>query len=53
MAASAKAGLLMDPAWKSVFGPTESALPASRVPKPRAHAIRPLSITAMLTPGTW
>src|SRR6478672_10870127 len=50
--AVAATGLLMDAAWKSVAGVTESGLPASFTPKPRAHAMRPPSITAMLTPGT-
>jgi hypothetical protein len=52
----AATGLLMDPAWKSVSGVTTSfgsAEPAVFTPKPRAHAMRPPSMTAMLTPGTW
>ena len=50
--AVAATGLLMEAAWKSVVGVTESGLPASFTPTPRAHAIRPPSMTAMLTPGT-
>ena len=49
-------GLLMDPAWKSVSGVIASfgsAEPAVFTPTPRAHAMRPPSMTAMLTPGTW
>jgi hypothetical protein len=42
----------MEAAWKSVVGVTESGLPASFTPTLRAQAIRPPSITAMLTPGT-
>jgi len=58
--AVAATGLLIDAAWKSVVAVTESltfaalsaGLPASFTPKPRAHAMRPRSMTAMLTPGT-
>ena len=50
--AVAATGLLIEAAWKSVAGVTESGLPASFTPKPRAHAMRPPSITAMLMPGT-
>lgn len=52
IASTAKVGLLIEPAWKTVSVSTESGEPASRIPTARAQAIRPPSITAMLTPGT-
>jgi hypothetical protein len=54
-AAVAVTGLLIEAAWKSVAGVTESAAvapPAAFTPMPRAHATRPPAITATLTPGT-
>ena len=48
----AATGLLIDAAWKSVFASTESAVPSALSPYPRAHTMRPLSTTAMETPGT-
>ena len=49
----AATGFEMDAAWKSVVEVTESEVPTSFTPKPRAHTMRPLSATATDTPGTW
>ena len=44
--------MLIEAAWNSVVAVTVSAVPTCLSPKPCAHTIRPLSTTAMLTPGT-
>ncbi len=49
----AATGLEIEAAWKSVPAVTESAVPASFTPKPCAQTMRPLSATAIETPGTW
>jgi hypothetical protein len=51
MTASAKVGLLMEPAWNKVVGVTASGAPASRNPKPRVHSTSKSLMTATLTPG--
>ncbi len=46
-----KIGLLIEPAWKSVWSVTGSGFPRCFTPNPLAHSIRPLLTTAILTPG--
>ena len=48
----AATGLLIDPAWKSVFVVTGAFEPAPIIPYPFAQAILKSSITAMLSAGT-